>query len=152
MNIRKAILSDLATIIENNMKLAEESESISLDKSTVEQAVETMLRKPEKGFYLIAEEQNEIIGQLMITFEWSDWRNTTIWWIQSVYIQKAKRKQGVFKQLLKGLKKIAASEDIVLFRLYVHTSNTNAISVYKQLGMQEKSYKIFEIKSENILI
>lgn len=150
MYIRKAILSDLSILVENNIKLAKESESIVLNRSTVESSVKHLLQDPEKGFYLIAEEQNEIIGQLMITFEWSDWRDTTIWWIQSVYIKKTKRKQGVFKQLLKELKKLAVSENISLFRLYVHESNTNAIAVYERLGMKEKSYKIFEIDCEHI--
>ena len=150
MNIRKSVLSDLSTLVENNIKLAEESESIVLNKTTVESAVKHLLQDPQKGFYLIAEEQNQIIGQLMITFEWSDWRDTTIWWIQSVYVNKEKRKQGVFNHLLNKLKELAKLEKINLFRLYVHDSNTKAIAVYDHIGMKQKTYKIFETDLENI--
>jgi len=150
MQIRKASFSDMSTLIENNIKLAKESEGISLEKSTVESAVMHLLKDPTKGFYLVAEEQNEVIGQLMITFEWSDWRDATIWWIQSVYINEENRKQGIFKKLLNTLQKLARAEHVNFFRLYVHESNISAIAVYKHLRMKEKTYKIFETDLENL--
>ncbi len=149
MQIRFATIKDAESIIQNNMLLAKESENESLDPSTVEQGVKTLLLHSEKGFYLVAEENNTIIGQLMITFEWSDWRNTTIWWIQSVYVNKGYRKRGVFSSLFNEVKKLAHKQHISLLRLYVHKENISAQNVYEKRNMNKGLYHFYEVAVEN---
>ena len=144
MNIRLATQDDSEAICENNIQMAYESERITLSKQTALAAVQSLLNDREKGFYLVAEQKNEIIGQLMITFEWSDWRNSTIWWIQSVYVKPLHRKKGVFNTLYQEVKKRAKKNNINVLRLYVHEDNTPAINVYKTIGMKKKAYIIFE--------
>ncbi len=144
MHIRLATFKDAKIICENNIKMAYESEYIHLSKELVLSAVETLLCDKNKGFYLVAEQDNEIIGQLMITFEWSDWRNATIWWIQSVYITPHHRKKGVFNSLYIEVKNLAEKKNVKLLRLYVHERNASAINVYEKIGMKKKAYVIFE--------
>lgn len=144
MHIRHATLKDANTICENNIRMAYESEHVNLSRPTVFDAVKTLLTNKEKGFYLVAEQENEIIGQLMITYEWSDWRNSTIWWIQSVYVTPHHRKKGVFLSLYNEIKKQAKEQHITLLRLYVHDQNHSAINVYENIDMKRKSYIIFE--------
>ncbi len=144
MHIRHATLKDANTICENNIRMAYESERINLSKPIAFEAVKTLLADKEKGFYLVAEQENEIIGQLMITYEWSDWRNSTIWWIQSVYVKPSHRKKGVFLSLFNEIKKQAKEHHITLLRLYVHDQNLSAINVYENIDMKRKSYIIFE--------
>lgn len=144
MYIRVATSKDAEVICENNIKMAYESEHIHLSKQVVLNAVETLLCDTTKGFYLVAEQENEIIGQLMITFEWSDWRNSTIWWIQSVYVTPHHRKKGVFNSLLNEVKNQAEKKNVKLLRLYVHDRNISAINVYEKIGLKKKSYVIFE--------
>ena len=115
-----------------------------LDSTVSLNAVKNLINNPSKGFYLLSKKDGEIIGQLMITFELSDWRNTTIWWIQSVYVLPSYRKQKVFFSLYKESKQLAKQQGIKLFRLYVHNQNKKAISTYESIGMKKKSYIIFE--------
>ena len=135
---------DAAEISENNIKMAKETENINLTSHVALQAVRALISDPSKGFYLIVKKNNEIIGQLMITYEWSDWRNNTIWWIQSVFVKPLYRKHGIFVGLYNQIKKMAKEQDIELLRLYVHNQNDPAISVYKSIGMKQKAYTIFE--------
>ena len=108
------------------------------------EGVLSVLEDPGKGFYLVVEEKGALIGQLMITFEWSDWRNKNIWWIQSVYIKPLWRKKGVFRNLLTEVYRLGQTNGVQFFRLYVHRSNADAIKVYRQLKMVEGCYQIFE--------
>lgn len=149
MLIRVANLKDAEVICENIIKMADESEHVHLVKPVVLKAVKTLLCDSKKGFYLVAEHNNEIIGQLMITFEWSDWRNTTIWWIQSAYVTPSHRQGRVFTALLNEVKHQAETQKVKLLRLYVHTSNKPAIIVYEKIGMKRTSYVIFETSIEN---
>jgi len=144
MNIIKATLSDAEDIAKNNIAMAFESEKISLSEFIALDAVKNLINNPEKGFYLLIKQNNRIIGQLMITYEWSDWRNTTIWWIQSVYVDPAFRKQGVFRSLYEYIQKLSKKNNVKVLRLYVHEQNKNAIKVYESLGMKKKSYVIYE--------
>ena len=144
MNIIKATLTDAEEIARNNIEMARESEQIVLSKSVAITAVKNLINDSEKGFYLLIKRNNKIIGQLMITFEWSDWRNNTIWWIQSVYVDPAYRKQGVFRSLYKYIQDLANKNDVKVLRLYVHEQNKKAIKVYESLGMEKKSYVIYE--------
>ena len=145
MQIRHATVQDATVIIENNKLLAKESENEILNPATVKQGVISLFSHPEKGFYLVAEKNDMIVGQLMITYEWSDWRNTDIWWIQSVYIHKDYRKQGVFSSLFNEVRNQAKKEKIPLLRLYVHKENTSAQQVYEKREMTKGTYIFYEI-------
>ena len=150
MIISKATVEDALHIVQNNMFLAEESEGEHLVYDTVLKGVHGVLTDDHKGFYLVAKAQNDIIGQLMITFEWSDWRNENIWWVQSVYVSKDHRHTGVFTKLLQEVKQRALKQNVSLLRLYVHTQNTHAIRVYHQSKWQEKTYQFFEKQVKNL--
>ena len=149
MNVRYATNKDAKSIIENNILLAKESENETLNPPTVKKGVKALLCHPEKGFYLVVEEKSCIIGQLMITYEWSDWRNTAIWWIQSVYVKKKHRKKGVFSILFQEIRKQAKKQHIPLLRLYVHKTNINAQNVYEKRNMIKGNYLLFEIPVEH---
>lgn len=145
MLIRKAISQDIPYIVNHNLLMALETESKKLDEYTVQQAVKAVIADSSKGFYLVAEkEDNKVIGNLMITYEWSDWRNTTIWWIQSVYVREAYRREGVFKKLYYYTIELAKKENIKLIRLYVEKDNVDAQNTYEKLGMVSSHYLLFE--------
>lgn len=144
MRIRQATLDDAAAIAENNIHLAAESENKKLSKETTLQGVKAVLSDSQKGFYVVAEHHNHVVGQLFITYEWSDWRNMVIWWLQSIYVAKNWRRQGVFTALFSWVKNTAQEQGVTTFRLYVHTSNTQAIQAYQRLGMNEQDYRMFQ--------
>ena len=144
MNIRNAKLSDAEVIATQNILLAKESEGISLSFETVLTGVTTLLSDKRKGFYMLAEENNKIIGQMMITYEWSDWRNTNIWWIQSLYVNKQWRAKGIFSKLFQYIQKEARKHQVQIIRLYVHEHNKVAQKVYKSIGMEKQPYVVFQ--------
>lgn len=146
MKIRNAVLRDSKIIAENNLMLAEESENKNINYKTVLEGVKAVITDRTKGFYLVVEENNEIIGQMMITFEWSDWQNKNIWWLQSIYIPKPWRMKGVFKQLFITIKEMALENNVKTLRLYVHSNNIKAKKVYNQVKMIKKSYDFYQIK------
>jgi GNAT superfamily N-acetyltransferase len=148
MRIRKAKLEDLERIADFNIQMAEETEDRVLDRNIVREGVKEVLKNESKGFYLIAEDNKKgktLTGQLMVTYEWSDWRNKVFWWIQSVYVDKKYRKQKVFSGLFDAISSIALSQkNVTGLRLYVEKNNNSAKQVYKKLGMNETPYEIFE--------
>jgi ribosomal protein S18 acetylase RimI-like enzyme len=150
MLIRKATSKDAAVVADFNIRLAWESEHLRLDSKTVARGVKTVLKNPTKGLYFLAEQKSadgktEVVGQLMITLEWSDWRNGTFWWIQSVYVQQDFRGQGIFRALYRHVLRLARSQKNVCgLRLYVEKQNTAALRAYKKLGMKETYYRIFD--------
>ncbi len=150
MIVRKAELKDAEQIAKNNVCMAEESENEMLSFDMVLRGVKAMLSDETKGFYLVAVEKDIVLGQLMITFEWSDWRNQTIWWVQSVYIKKDHRKKGIFTQLLKEIKKLAEQSHVSLFRLYVFDQNNPAIEVYKKQGWKKEPYLFFQKRVDSL--
>lgn len=143
--IRLAKVPDLHSIASFNQKMAWETEHKELPESTVIPGVEAVLNDPLKGFYLVAELDGGVIGQLMITYEWSDWRNTNIWWIQSVYVEKEHRGKGVYAALYEKIKDEARLNGVHTIRLYVEKENDTAQSVYEKLGMEETVYKLYEV-------
>ncbi len=151
MNIRKAILGDAEDITKQNILLAKESEKVVLDANTVFAGVNAVLSDKRKGFYIVAEEDNVIIGQMMITFEWSDWRNTNIWWIQSVYVQKQWRKKKIFSELFQYIQQQARKHHVSILRLYTYESNTVAQIVYQQIGMQKEPYMFYQKTNSKVL-
>ncbi len=125
--------------------MAKETENISLDEKTVKNGVEFLLSNPGFGFYLIAESNGTAAGSLMITKEWSDWRNGFFYWIQSVYVIPEFRRQGVYRALYDEIKSIAKQDNTCKgYRLYVEKNNKAAIRTYENLGMEETYYKLFE--------
>jgi GNAT superfamily N-acetyltransferase len=146
--IRKAKLEDLEKIVDFNIQMAKETEKRILEKNVTRKGVEAVLNNELKGFFLLAEEnkgENEICGQLMITFEWSDWKNKNIWWIQSVFVDKNHRNKKVFSMLFKSVTKMALAEKGVGgLRLYVEKHNNSAKQVYESLGMKKTPYEIYE--------
>jgi len=147
IKIRKAALGDLPVIADFNVRLAHESEDLALDPVRVEAGVGALLIDPAKGIYYVAEVAGAVAGQVMITYEWSDWRNGTIWWIQSVYVKPEFRHAGVFRALFNHLQSLARSrEDVCTLRLYVHADNTRASRSYERLGMTRTKYEVFELE------
>jgi ribosomal protein S18 acetylase RimI-like enzyme len=149
MYIRKACFSDAEKIAENNCFLAKESEGTDISFEVTLNGVKEIIKDKNKGFYLLIEEKNEVIGQLLITYEYSDWKNKNMWWLQSVYIKNEYRKKGFFKALFEEVKNIAKNNKIEILRLYVYKKNKSAIEVYKKIGMIKKEYLIFESKLIN---
>ena len=145
IKIREAAPADLPVIADFNVQLARESEGLELETARVEAGVAAMLKDPAKGIYYVAEAGGKVAGQLMITYEWSDWRNGNIWWIQSVYVKPEFRRAGVFRALFNHLQELArAREDVCSLRLYVHAENTRAAQSYERLGMTRTQYEVFE--------
>ena len=106
--------------------------------------MQAVISDPQKGFYLVAQINNGLVGNLMITCEWSDWRNRNIWWIQSVYVRKEFRNKGIYSELYKQVIKQAKKEKVNTLRLYVEKNNLSAKKVYKKLGMQQGIYDFYE--------
>jgi len=144
MEITIATRNDTNTISENNIQMALETENICLVSKIALDGVINLIDDPSKGFYLLAKEDDEIVGQLLITYEWSDWRDNTIWWIQSVYVHPSHRKQGVFQTLYEYIKTLAIEQKVTLLRLYVHHHNQSAIDVYTRIGMKKTDYLMYE--------
>ncbi|WP_394131850.1 GNAT family N-acetyltransferase [Shewanella maritima] len=145
MQIRQAKLADSHCLINFNQAMAQETENLTLDGDTLEKGVLGMLQHPERGFYLVAEIDGQVVGSLMVTFEWSDWRAQQYYWIQSVYILPAFRRQGIYSALYKQVKIIAAEKsDGDCFRLYVEHDNQRAQRTYEALGMKQSHYLMYE--------
>ena len=130
-----------------NLRLAEESEDLHLDPARVQAGVAALLSDPAKGLYFVAEIDGEVAGQLMITYEWSDWRNGNIWWIQSVYVKEKFRRRGVFRALFGYLENLAREQkEVCTLRLYVHGDNAAAQRTYELLGMKRTHYHVLELE------
>ncbi|MCY2968017.1 MAG: GNAT family N-acetyltransferase [Planctomycetota bacterium] len=145
ITIRPAGPGDWETVVDFNCRLAEESEGKRLDRGHVEPGVKALLADARKGRYYLALIDGEIVGQLMHTYEWSDWRNGDIWWLQSVYVIPDRRRQGVFRALFEHLR-TAAQDDpgVVGLRLYVEEQNAHAHATYANLGFQPGGYFVLE--------
>lgn len=148
MHIRRATPEDAAALVAFNQAMAMETEERALDGEVLTSGVTGLLSHAERGFYLVAEAEGEIAGSLMVTFEWSDWRNATFWWIQSVYVKPNMRRKGIYKGLYREVQRLAeATEDVCGYRLYVEKDNEIAQRTYESLGMQESYYLMYESKS-----
>jgi len=128
-----------------------ETEDLRLDPTCVKEGVNALLEDSSKGVYFIAEVDGTVAGQLMITYEWSDWRNGNIWWIQSVYVKHEFRRRGIFRQLFKHLESLARQrEEVCSLRLYMHCQNSTARRSYENLGMRRTHYEVFELEFDPI--
>jgi len=145
LTIRTARVEDAALIAEYNAALARETENLELEPSRLLAGVRSVLEDRSKGFYLVAEVDGRSAGQLMLTFEWSDWRNGMFWWIQSVFVEPELRKKGVFRALYREAMERARKDPSVCgLRLYVVAENRRALSAYESMGMQRTPYQVCE--------
>jgi GNAT superfamily N-acetyltransferase len=147
IHIRRATDADADRITEFNALLASETEHLELDLTRLHQGVRTLLADDSKGIYFLVELDGHVVGQLMITYEWSDWRNGTFWWLQSVYVEKSARGKGVFTTLYRYVESLARSDkDVCGFRLYVEKNNAHAQRTYSSFGMKKSQYELYEIE------
>ena len=145
VTIRPATTDDAETIARFNRQMAEETEDKPLDPATVRRGVQAVFDDPGRGFYLVAERAGTVVGSLMVTTEWSDWRNGVFWWIQSVYVRPADRRTGVYTALHRAVRRRARdAADVCGLRLYVERGNDRARGTYEALGMTETSYRMYE--------
>ena len=148
LHIRAAEARDLETLVAYNRALAFETEERQLDREVLKPGVEAVLCDRSKGFYLVAEQAGRVVGQLMVTAEWSDWRNADWWWFQSVYVAPDARRSGVFRALYAEVLARAKRAGVRGLRLYVEKENAAAQATYAALGMKEARYKLFELGEE----
>ena len=145
ITIRKADLNDIEILVEFNKAMAFETEKMELSTDVLTEGVKNLMDHPEHGFYLIAESNDQVAGSLMITTEWSDWRNGLFWWIQSVYVKHEFRRQGVYSALYDKVKYLSEEDENVRgYRLYVDRNNTIARKTYSALGMEKTNYRLYE--------
>jgi GNAT superfamily N-acetyltransferase len=144
--IRPARLADADVICEFNRRLALETENKQLDPAILKSGVNAMLGDASMGRYFVAETEGQVVGQLGVTSEWSDWRNGHFWWIQSVYVTEAARRHGVFRQLYEHLLREARDQaNVIGVRLYVEHDNHVAQATYKKLAMVMTAYHVMEV-------
>ncbi|MCU0715774.1 MAG: GNAT family N-acetyltransferase [Pirellula sp.] len=145
IEIRQAIPSDVEIIAQYNIALCRETEGRELDLVTVTNGVKRIVSEPNRGKYFVAEIDGEVVGQAAHTFEWSDWRNGEIWWIQSVYVHPRFRNQGVFRALFNHIEELGEVNcDCCGIRLYMERENQTARESYRRLGFGETGYVVFE--------
>jgi GNAT superfamily N-acetyltransferase len=143
--VRQAVPGDAAAVAEYNRRLAWETEHKALDPAQLLAGVAAVLGDAARGIYFVAESEGEVVGQLAITYEWSDWRNGWFWWIQSVYVREDMRKAGVFRLLYDHVAALAKERgDVVGIRLYVETDNERARKTYDRLGLGATGYLVLE--------
>jgi GNAT superfamily N-acetyltransferase len=145
ITVRPCRREDAAVLVDFQIRMARETEELALDRPTVERGVAAVLADPGKGEYLMAEGEGRPVGCLLVTREWSDWRNGTVLWIQSVFVPPEARGLGVYRSLYEHLRaRVEAADDLKGIRLYVDRRNTAAQRVYERLGMTREHYELFE--------
>ena len=143
--VRVATAGDSDAFVRFNRAMALETENKKLPEGTVTSGVQSVFDNPARGFYVVAESSGEIVAALMVTFEWSDWRNADFWWIQSVYVTPEYRRKGIYRKLYEFVRERARADGGVCgFRLYVEKKNVSAQRVYESLGMSKSDYLMYE--------
>lgn len=146
-SIRDARIGDAPALARFNQMLAEETEGKRLDDTTILNGVTEGIRRTDRCRYFVAEVENQVIGQAMFTYEWSDWRNGELWWLQSVFVHPDFRRRGVFTALYRHIESLAKENDAVRgLRLYVEEENSTGQAVYAHLGMQHAGYHVYEVE------
>jgi len=142
---REAAVTDAADIVAFQLAMARETEELELDPAVVARGVRAVFDQPARGRYFVAEDGGAVIASLLITYEWSDWRDGNVWWIQSVYVRPSHRRRGVYAGMYEHVKGIVLAEGNVRgIRLYVDRRNTPAQEVYRRCGMNGEHYQVFE--------
>jgi ribosomal protein S18 acetylase RimI-like enzyme len=149
LTIRRADTDDVDALVGFSSAMAWETEHRRLDGARLREGTQALLSTPSLGFFLVTEarisERCVVVGQLMVTYEWSDWRNGVFWWIQSVYVDPGWRRQGVFRRMHDAaLSQAKADPKVCGIRLYVEQDNQIAQTVYRRLGLSLSHYKIYE--------
>ncbi|MHC4691744.1 MAG: GNAT family N-acetyltransferase [Planctomycetota bacterium] len=145
IEIRKAKSSDSERIVELQLRMAQETEGLALNRDVVIKGVSGVFQEPARGTYWVAEEKDKVLGVLLAIPEWSDWRNGTVLWIHSLYVVPEARGRGVFKKLYLNLKEqVEQSPELVGLRLYVDKQNKSAKKIYEKLGMSRDHYELYE--------
>ena len=144
MHYREAVPADASAIITFQIAMARETEELELDREILTRGVNAVFADPALGRYYIAESDGRVVGSLMITYEWSDWRNGMVWWIQSVYVIPELRRRGVYAGLYSHVKAMVEQSTVRGIRLYVDKRNRPAQDVYTKLGMNGEHYLVFE--------
>ncbi len=145
--IRVGRLDDIERLVAFSQAMALETEGRQLDADRLQRGTRALLNSTVHGFFMVAEQPqtSRVVGQLMITYEWSDWRNATFWWIQSVYVEPNWRRQGVFRTLHAAVvERAKADPDVCGVRLYVESDNRAAKDVYRRVGLKPSAYSVFE--------
>ena len=151
IEIRAASEADIPFLVDCNAAMALETEHKMLDRMVLTHGTRAVFEEPRRGFYRIAERAGEAVGSLMVTYEWSDWRNGDWWWIQSVYVTPAARRRGVFSALYADVERQArATPGVVGLRLYVENENSPAQATYAALGMSDAGYRLLQAGFINI--
>ena len=146
VQIRKAVPGDAAIVTGFNAQLALETEGLALMRPQLHEGVEAVLADPSRGIYWLAEVNRQVVGQLLITWEWSDWRNGWFWWIQSVYVKSEWRGRGIFQDLYHFIEdQASARPDVCGLRLYVDSHNARAKAAYERLDLHRTNYELFEV-------
>ena len=145
LTYRPATLADASTIADFQLWMALETEEVTLDPAICRAGVAAVFERPGLGCYHVAEENGRLLASTLLTYEWSDWRNGIVWWIQSVYVPPADRRRGIFAGLYRYLQSQAEADPLVRgLRLYVDLRNRSAQEVYTRLGMNGEHYRVFE--------
>jgi GNAT superfamily N-acetyltransferase len=146
ITVRVATPADAEFLVRGNAAMALETEHLSLDLDRLRDGVHALFEQSGRGVYYVAELDGQRAGQMMITYERSDWRNGLFWWIQSVYVEPRFRSQGVFRAVYRHVEKLARTTPGVCgLRLYVENSNSQAQEIYQRLGLQRTAYQMFEV-------
>lgn len=144
MLVRRGTLADLDFLVNGNAAMALETEALVLDPETLEAGVRAVLEGRVPGAYYVGQVEHERVAHLMVTYEWSDWRNSMVWWIQSVWVTPEARRRGYYGQLYRAVQAEARAAGAGGLRLYVDVRNTRAQAVYAALGMNGDHYRVFE--------
>jgi GNAT superfamily N-acetyltransferase len=151
LNVRPATPEDVETLTEFGLAMAWETERRALDRSRLRQGIQSVIEQSERGLYFVAtlrqEEQADTVtvGQLLITYEWSDWRNAQFWWIQSVFVHPTWRRKGIYRRMHQTITDLAHRRaDVCGIRLYVEENNRMAKHVYGRVGLVPSHYEVYE--------
>ncbi|MDQ1332447.1 MAG: hypothetical protein QG576_481 [Bacteroidota bacterium] len=144
IKIRNAIPEDAPEIIDFQQKMAWETEKMHLTPEIVTKGVQAVFKEPSRGEYFVAESDGRVVASLLITYEWSDWRNCNVWWFQSVYVVPEFRRQGIFRKMYTHIRNLVEENEIAGLRLYVETKNEQAQKTYEAMGMSSGHYSFYE--------
>ena len=143
-SIKRATIDDIEWIAKAQVAMALETENMELDLEKVIKGVRYFLDNPKQGFYVMGNNNNDPVSCLLIQKEWSDWRNTEVWWIHGVYVTPSQRGKGLFSKMFNYIKNLAESSNVSGLRLYVEKTNLKAQAIYKKTGMTNEHYELFE--------